>query len=90
MCIYHLLCSVSAVDELLFSLADPRAKFIGLLFQLLFINCLSSVDRNIELMNLLILDGILGILCMFFKILSPFSGIQHDGEVWVCLGILTA
>lgn len=41
---------VFAVDELLFSLAGPRAKFIGYLFKFFFINCLiiSSVVRNID------------------------------------------
>lgn len=41
---------VFVVDKLLFSPADPRAKFIGYLFKFLFINCLiiSSVVGNIE------------------------------------------
>lgn len=86
MYIYLLSCSVFTVDELLFSLADPRVKFIGFLFQFLFLNCLiSSLDRNIKLMYLLILDRILGILCMSLKIFSPF--LEHNmmvrsGFVW--------
>lgn len=73
MYIYHLLCSVFAVDDILFCLADPRAKYIGFLFQFLFIDCLiSSLDRNIELMYILILDRILLILRMSLKTFPPF------------------
>lgn len=86
---------VFAVDELLFSLADPRDKFIGYLFKFLFINCLiiSSVVINIDVsldLGLNFGDHMRNVFEIFFLLFWNITCLGEGGVGFVLGFFLTA